>query len=131
MSARHYALRVLMTGDAVGGVWSYALELARSLGPRDVEVCLATMGPLPSAEQRRDAAAIPNLHLVTSDYALEWMDEPWEDVDSAGGWLRVLEERIGADVVHLNGYAHAALPFRAPVVVVAHSCVCSRPRGRA
>jgi glycosyltransferase involved in cell wall biosynthesis len=29
------------------------------------------------------------------------------------------------DVVHLNGYCHAALPFHAPVVVVAHSCVFS------
>jgi glycosyltransferase involved in cell wall biosynthesis len=28
-------------------------------------------------------------------------------------------------VVHLNGYAHAALPWRAPVLVVAHSCVLS------
>ena len=27
--------------------------------------------------------------------------------------------------MHLNGYAHAVLPFDAPVVVVAHSCVCS------
>src|SRR5204863_5977395 len=30
-----------------------------------------------------------------------------------------------ADIVHLNGYAHAALPFAAPTVVVAHSCVLS------
>jgi glycosyltransferase involved in cell wall biosynthesis len=28
-------------------------------------------------------------------------------------------------VVHLNGYCHAALPWRAPPVVVAHSCVLS------
>jgi glycosyltransferase involved in cell wall biosynthesis len=28
-------------------------------------------------------------------------------------------------VVHLNDYAHAALPFRAPVLVVGHSCVAS------
>jgi glycogen(starch) synthase len=29
------------------------------------------------------------------------------------------------DLVHLNGYAHAALPWRPPVLVVAHSCVLS------
>jgi glycosyltransferase involved in cell wall biosynthesis len=27
--------------------------------------------------------------------------------------------------VHLNGYVHAALPWRQPVLVTAHSCVCS------
>ncbi|MDQ3796543.1 MAG: glycosyltransferase family 1 protein, partial [Pseudomonadota bacterium] len=34
------AMKVLMTTDAVGGVWSYALELARALEPFDIEVAL-------------------------------------------------------------------------------------------
>ena len=29
------------------------------------------------------------------------------------------------DIVHLNNYVHAALPFRAPKLVVGHSCVLS------
>jgi glycogen synthase len=29
------------------------------------------------------------------------------------------------DLIHLNGYAHGALPWRAPVLMVAHSCVLS------
>ncbi len=45
--------RVLMTADTVGGVWTYALELARALSERNVSVVIATMGPLPS---RRTAA---------------------------------------------------------------------------
>ena len=40
--------RVLMTADCVGGVWTYALDLAESLGDFGVEVLLATMGPRPS-----------------------------------------------------------------------------------
>src|SRR5205814_9390463 len=40
-----------------------------------------------------------------------------------GQWLLELERREGPDVVHLNGYTHGALPFRAPKVVVGHSCV--------
>ena len=53
------------------------------------------------------------------------MDEPWDDVEQAGAWLLALERALTPDVVHLNGYAHGALPWRAPAVVVAHSCVLS------
>ena len=36
--------RILMTADTVGGVWTYAMDLARALGAEGVEVALATMG---------------------------------------------------------------------------------------
>jgi glycosyltransferase involved in cell wall biosynthesis len=114
-----------MTADAVGGVWSYALELARALAPHGVDVQLATMGPRPSAAQRASAAAVPNATLHESDHRLEWMDEPWDDVERAGDWLAGLERDLAPDVVHLNGYAHGARSWRAPTVVVAHSCVAS------
>jgi glycosyltransferase involved in cell wall biosynthesis len=48
-----------------------------------------------------------------------------EDVLRAGAWLMELEATYAPDLVHLHGYAHAALPWRAPVIVVAHSCVLS------
>ena len=38
--------RILMTADTIGGVWTYALEFARALGPHGIEVTLATMGAL-------------------------------------------------------------------------------------
>ncbi|HEX2101115.1 MAG TPA: glycosyltransferase family 4 protein, partial [Candidatus Synoicihabitans sp.] len=46
-----------------------------------------------------------------------------DDVARAGEWLRDLETQYQPDLVHLNGYAHATLPWSVPVVVVAHSCV--------
>ncbi len=116
--------RVLMTADAVGGVWAYALELARALAEHGTEVHVATMGPRPGAAQRAEAAAA-GVALHEGDWALEWMDDPWDDVARAGDWLLGLERALAPDVVHLNGYAHGALPWRAPAVVVAHSCVCS------
>ena len=112
-----------MTADAVGGVWTYALELARSLAP--AEVVLATMGPAPDAAQQAEAQAIPNLELTTGDFRLEWMDDPWADVDAAGEWLLSLEAHHRPDLIHLNGYCHAASPWQAPCLVVAHSCVLS------
>lgn len=114
-----------MTADAVGGVWTYALDLARALAPHDVSVALATVGRLPTPAQRAEAAAIPGLTLHPSAFALEWMADPWEDVARAGDWLLGLERDFQPDVVHLNGYAHGALPWRAPVLMVGHSCVLS------
>jgi glycogen(starch) synthase len=114
-----------MTADAVGGVWTYALELARALAPHDVEVALATMGRAPDEAQRDELASVPNVTLFASEYQLEWMPDPWADVAHAGRWLQGLEREWEADVVHLNGYAHAALRWHAPTLVVAHSCVCS------
>ncbi|HZF68514.1 MAG TPA: glycosyltransferase family 4 protein [Gemmatirosa sp.] len=122
--AAHPALTVLMTVDAVGGVWTYALELARALGPA-TRVHVAVLGPGPDAAQRAEAMTVPGLALHHLECALEWMDEPWDDVARAGEWLLSLERALGPDVVHLNGFAHGALPWRAPAVVVAHSCVCS------
>jgi glycogen(starch) synthase len=117
--------RLLMTADTVGGVWDYSIELARGLGRHGVEVTLATMGRRPAPDQRRDAAAIPSLTLVESTYRLEWMDEPWDDVARAGTWLQDLAAQVSPDMVHLNGYAHGALRWEVPAVVMGHSCVCS------
>jgi len=116
---------VLMTVDAVGGVWTYALDLSRALGERGVRVSLVMMGPPASDAQREDAASIATLDMYERPYALEWMDDPWSEVDEAGVWLLELERELRPDIVHLNGYCHASLPFRVPVVVTGHSCVLS------
>ena len=119
------SLRVLMTADTVGGVWTYALQLAAALNPYDVTVSLATMGSPLNREQWRKAGEIPNVEIFQSRYKLEWMKDPWKDVAAAGEWLLELEERTQPDIVHLNGYAHGALPWKAPTVIVGHSCVLS------
>lgn len=118
-------MKILMAADTVGGVWTYALELAGGVRDFGVEVILATMGPRPTATQRAAAEAVGNVSLVTSEYRLEWMQDPWADVDAAGDWLLALEQRCAPDIIHLNGYAHVALPFVSPTVLVAHSCVFS------
>jgi glycogen synthase len=115
--------RVLMTADAVGGVWHYALELARGLAGSDIEVVLAVLGPAPAPEQALAAAAIDGLTLVHGGVALEWMPGAGRDLDTAGSWLLDLEKTFAPDLIHLNGFAHATLSWRVPTVVVAHSCV--------
>jgi len=114
-----------MTADNVGGVWTHALELAAGLGERGVRVSLATMGAPLTPVQRRQAAALSAVELHESHWRLEWMHEPWGDVQRAGEWLQRLEAALRPDVVHLNQFAFGALPFAAPKLVVAHSCVAS------
>lgn len=118
-------MKVLMTADTVGGVWAYSLELADSLAPHGVEVVLATMGRRLTPDQWSQVEASGVVEVRESGFALEWMPDPWPDVDAAGRWLLDLEAEVGPDLVHLNGYVHAAMPWRAPTVVVAHSDVAS------
>ncbi|MEX0772934.1 MAG: glycosyltransferase family 4 protein [Balneolales bacterium] len=116
---------ILMTADTIGGVWTYALELTRALQEYNVEVYLATMGRRLSTSQWKAADNISNLVVKESEYALEWMDGPWDAVDEAGAWLLELERQIKPDLIHLNNYAHGNLSWKAPVLTVGHSCVLS------
>lgn len=114
-----------MTADTVGGVWTYALELIDALAEHNVDVTLAAMGAPLRPDQRRELRASKTRRAYAETYALEWMQDPWRDVDQAADWLLGIADDVDPDVVHLNGYAHAALPWKAPVIVVGHSDVLS------
>ena len=117
--------RLLLTADTLGGVWAYALELARILQQHGVQVVLATMGGSLTASQRLEIRGNSGLTVCESSFKLEWMEDPWSDVARAGDWLLGLEEAIQPDVVHLNSYVHGALSWRSPTLLVGHSCVLS------
>src|SRR4051812_2084282 len=118
-------MKLLLTTDTIGGVWTYAIELAQALAPHDVQIALATMGDPLSLDQQRQVAALDHVTVFESQYKLEWQPDPWDDVQAAGQWLLEIEDRFRPDIVHLNGYAHGSLPWHAPTLIVAHSCVCS------
>lgn len=116
---------VLMTADPIGGVWTYAIDLAHGLARSGVRTLLATMGRSLTQSQRAEAQAVPGLILETSDYRVEWMSESADDVRRAGDWLLEVQERHRPDLAHINGFAHAALPWPIPRIAVAHSCIPS------
>jgi glycosyltransferase involved in cell wall biosynthesis len=118
-------VRVLMTTDTVGGVWTYASTLAKALCRRGLEVSLVTVGPEPRRDQLTAITGIRGLTLETTDLALEWIDPEGLDFRRAIDRFAAIEERIRPDVVHLNSYREAMGGWRAPVLVVAHSCVRS------
>ncbi|WP_424492879.1 glycosyltransferase family 4 protein [Salinimicrobium sp. GXAS 041] len=116
-------MKILMTTDTVGGVWVYSLELCKALQEYEVEVHLAAMGAWPSEAQMQEVEAIPNVTLYKSDFKLEWMEDPWEDVEKSRKWINSIYHTIYPDVVHLNNYAHIGEDWTCPILTVFHSCV--------
>jgi glycosyltransferase involved in cell wall biosynthesis len=118
--------RIMMSTDAVGGVWTFSLELAKGLRRHGVEVLLAVLGPAPDGGRLRAASCIDGLRLAHRDFPLEWMrDADDGNQADAGAWLLDLAKAFAPDIVHLNHFCHGHLPWPAPCVVVAHSCVAT------
>lgn len=117
--------RVLVTTDAVGGVWTYALDLAAGLAPHGFDTTLVVMGPSPTPDQAGAAQAILGLELIDTRLPLDWTARECAEIEEAGAALRGLARRIGADVVHLNSPALALGGFDAPVVGACHSCLAT------
>ena len=118
-------MTILMTADTIGGVWTYCMDLCMALQEYYVVVHLVTMGEPMKVWQQEEVKALPHVVVYETAYKLEWMQEPWQDVEACGRMLLQLEAAVQPDVVHLNSFAFGSLPFRAPVVVVAHSDVWS------
>ena len=69
--------RVLLTADAVGGVWRYALELAAGFAERGIETVIAVLGPVPNEVQREEAGTLKLIgaYFAISDGILYLRDE--------------------------------------------------------
>jgi glycosyltransferase involved in cell wall biosynthesis len=114
--------RLLMTADAVGGVWTHALDLVAALG---TPVTLAVLGPAPDAAQRAAAAAIPGLDLVETGLPLDWLATSEAEVVAAARAVAALARQVGATLVQLNSPALALARFPCPVIGVCHSCLAT------
>ncbi|MCT8266283.1 glycosyltransferase family 4 protein [Afifella sp. JA880] len=116
--------RLLLTTDAVGGVWTYTLDLARACSQLDIAVDLVVIGPEPSPEKTTEAASIRNVRLTHLDLPLDWMAEDVEAVRKVGERLSALATKSGCDLAHLHSPALAAdASFPVPLVASLHSCV--------
>jgi glycosyltransferase involved in cell wall biosynthesis len=115
-----------MTADAVGGVWTYALDLARGLAPLGVRTSLVVLGPSPKPDQRLEAEAVPGLELIETGLPLDWTAGELADIREAGAVVRGLARGLSADLVHLNSPALAYDGgFGAPVIAACHSCLAT------
>lgn len=108
-----------MVGDVVGGVRTFIVELSRELARCGVEVHLALLGSAAQAEPLLD---LPVASLRCRPYALEWMANPWDDVERTADWVAELSGELAPDVLHMNTFT----PVRdgsPPVLLTVHSCV--------
>ena len=116
--------RVLLTADAVGGVWQYVIELAGGFAARGIEPIIATLGPDPSPRQRTTASQMATL--IETGLPLDWIAESPRALHEAAGRLAGIAADASVDLVHLHAAAFAAREeWPAPVVSVAHSCVAT------
>ncbi|MGE6741323.1 glycosyltransferase family 4 protein [Allorhizobium pseudoryzae] len=114
--------RILMTVDAVGGVWRYAMDLARGLSAAGITTVFAGFGPEPDDAKRREAEALGKLVWLTAP--LDWMAQSERDLCEVGPQIAALAAREGVDLLHLNLPSQAVdLVVERPVVTVSHSCV--------
>jgi glycogen(starch) synthase len=116
--------RIAMTADAVGGVWTYALDLAQGLVAHGFQTTLVVCGPSPTAAQLRAAEAVCGLRMVDTGLPLDWTAGSRAEIAEAAAAIGDIARRAGADLVHLNSPSLAPeLAFDGPVVGVCHSCV--------
>lgn len=114
---------MLITTDAVGGVWTYALTLARGLVARGAPVVLAVVGPPASAAQ---VQAADGIRVVQTGLPLDWMAPDLGALEHTAQRLAALAALVGAGSVHLHAPALVgSAVWPVPVVAVTHSCVAT------
>lgn len=117
----HLPRRILMTLDAVGGVFVYATGLARALAPFGVETVFALCGPPADASRLAEMEKIGEV--VDTGLPLDWLVGSPAALGAVPGTLAKLAQDVRADLLHLNLPTQAAgLRSPLPVVVVSHSC---------
>jgi glycogen synthase len=132
-------MRVLMTTDTVGGVWTFTQELVCGLLDEGCAIALASIGRAPSREQRDWCLKTiyrsgGNFSFQSIDAPLEWMQGNESAYSGAAPLLLRLAEEFEPDVVHSNQFCFGALPISVPRVITAHSdvlswasCCCDAP----
>jgi glycogen synthase len=118
-------VRILVTTDVAGGVWSYTEELTEALAARGHQVALVSFGGEPGPLHRAWLQQHPQLDFTALPHPLEWMPEPEPGLSASAVELRAVAERFAPDVIHLNQFFYGAVDLGAPSLVVAHSDVVS------
>ncbi len=115
---------VLISTDAVGGVWTYSLALARGLVAGGTPCTLAVLGPPPDAAQA-SAARTAGCALVATGLQLDWTVDSRPALDAIAAGLLAVAQDCGAAAAHLHAPCLATAAWTLPTVAVAHSCMAT------
>jgi glycosyltransferase involved in cell wall biosynthesis len=119
--------RILITADAVGGVWSHTVELLAGLAATEFVPILAVIGPPPSADHTRELRLrVPACDVIEVGGAPEWLAPDERTAHRTAAHIGRLAENLDVDLVHLSQPSIAgSVVFSVPVVAVCHSCLKS------
>lgn len=118
-------MRVVVTTDTLGGVWTYTRELVTELLRRGVQVTLVSFGNIPEARQCAWMEGLKDLDFRPTAFMLEWMQDSEEDLKASADYLLDVVHEVEPDLVHLNQFYYGVLKCDVPKLLVAHSDVIS------
>lgn len=123
-------MRILLTTDTIGGVWTFSRVLCEQLLKRGHSVALVSFGRATS-EVQRTWLQQTTLHHGTSfqffesEVPLEWMQENETVFEDGAEVLLHATHDFHPDVLHSSQFCWGALPFHIPKLITAHSDVMS------
>jgi glycogen(starch) synthase len=123
-------MRILITTDTIGGVWTFTRELSIGLLDAGCEIVLVSFGPLPNVRQQRWADDMQrhrgsHFHFIANSVPLEWMQDNESAYSQPARSLLHSMKEFQLDVLHCNQFCFGALPTERPKVITAHSDVLS------
>ena len=128
-------MRVLMTTDTVGGVWTFTKELSSGLLESGCAVALVSLGRRPSHAQQvmggcgERRGGERGFAMSALDAPLEWMTENGRAFSEAAPVSSQGCGRFSAELLLTSQYCFGALECDIPRAVVAHSDVLSWATG--
>jgi glycosyltransferase involved in cell wall biosynthesis len=118
-------MRILVTADTLGGVWTYTRELVTGLARRGVRVTLVSFGEILPPERTTWIDELREVDYRPTAFKLEWMQDSEADMEASSEYLCGVIEETRPDLLHLSQFYYGALPSDIPRIVVAHSDVVS------
>jgi glycosyltransferase involved in cell wall biosynthesis len=123
-------MRILLTTDTIGGVWTFTKELTTELLKGGHAVALVSFGRQPSHEQQTWCAAQNLAHgssfqYTASNAPLEWMQDNEFVYKQGAGVVSHVARQFQPDILHSNQFCFGAMSLNIPKIVTAHSDVLS------
>lgn len=123
-------MRVLLTTDTPGGVWTVTQELTTQLLQRGHAVALVSLGRQPSREQlawcaTQNRAHGPSFQFTASNVPQEWNEKNEFVFTQGAGVLFHVARQFRPDLLHSSQLCFGALSLDIPKLVTAHSDVLS------